>query len=195
VRLTTRRFVSRLLLIAVTALVLIVALFWLYSESIVDRSILTDLPCAAPCWQGISPGSSLTREDAIQRVETLPDVWHIWQPILGDISWHWSPWPGRQRTGASSIDLIGSQVNNITVSYAFYLTIAEILDKYGLPETTNWGPSSLPEDTYLWMNLFYPTRGLQFAAMVETRNDAILVILTAGSSPIRLCPIRATHKV
>jgi len=56
------------LFIIVGATVVALALTWLHSERVADRSILTDSPCTAPCWQGIVPGTSMEKEEIIQKL-------------------------------------------------------------------------------------------------------------------------------
>jgi len=189
----TKRIGCRLLLIVVGVMAIVLALLWLYSERVVDRSILTDSPCAAPCWQGIVPGTSMEEEEIIGILETLPyvDMGSVRQDSLPKgraISWWWNHWPWR-RTGYNSVFLIGDVVHHITLSSVdFELTIEEILDKYGFPEATIYGPPLLPEEPYIWMTLFYPTRGLQFRANVYTRFEPILEPKTRIEEIVYLVP-------
>lgn len=151
-------------------------LTWLYSERIADRSILTDSPCAAPCWQGITPGTPMREDEVIRLLNTLPNVGHTWEnrgPKGTAIMWVWRQWPWR-RTGYNSVFLMGGVVHHISISVDFKLTIEEVLDKYGLPEATTYGPPPLPEEPYIWMNLLYPARGLWFRATVFTRAKPVL---------------------
>jgi len=175
-KLFTRRAGCKVLLIVAGVMVIVVALTWLYSERIVDRSILTDSPCAAPCWQGIVPGTPMAIEEITQILEVLPNVGRIRQhslPTGTEIYWRWKQWPWRQ-TGYNSVFLMGGVVHHITLSVEFDLTIEEVLNKYGLPAATNYGPPPLPEEPYVWMNLLYPTQGLWFRAEVYTRVDPVL---------------------
>ena len=162
------RFLFLLLLVIVGAMAIVLALTWLYSERIADRSILTDSPCAAPCWQGIVPGTPMETEEIVQILETLPNVGRIRQhslPTGTEIYWRWKQWPWRQ-TGYNSVFLMGGVVHHVTISVDFALTMEEILNKYGLPEATNALQAGVPEHPYVAMNLLYPTQGLWFRARV-----------------------------
>jgi hypothetical protein len=147
------------------AILLTLRLLWLDSEGTVDKSVLTDLPCAPPCWQGITPGDQVMEDEIVQLLNIMPSVDHVWQPISGTIAWYW------KRGGANSIYRFGTTVNNISLSFNFRLTVAEIVEKYGIPEAVNWGPPPLPEESHTFMNLFYPTLGLQFITEVSTRFE------------------------
>ncbi len=175
---TVKRLGCKVLLLAVGVMAIALALTWLYSERIVDRSILTDSPCAAPCWQGIVPGMPMEKDKVIQLLETLPNVSSIWEnkvPKGTAIMWSWKPWPWRQTgAGYNSVFLMEGVVHHVTLSVDFDLTIEEVLNKYGLPEATNYGSPPLPEEPYVWMNLLYPTQGLWFRAKVYTRVDPVL---------------------
>ncbi len=160
------------LLIIVGVMVIVRALTWLYSERVADRSILTDSPCTAPCWQGIVLGTSMEQEEIIQILETLPNVSSIRQ-YSSEVRWRWKQRPWR-RTGYNSVFLVGDMVNNISLSVDFELTVEEALSKYGLPETTNAVLSGVPEHLYVGMNLFYPTQGLCFTAMVLPWHQPVL---------------------
>lgn len=172
-----KRLGCRLLLTIIAVMVILLALTWLYSERTADRSILTDSPCAAPCWHGIVPGTRMEKEEILQILATLPNFDHVWEPTGGTIAWHWKQWPWR-RTGYNTIYLSGPVVHNVSLSIDFELTVEEILDKYGLPEATNYGQAGVPEHPYVRMNLYYPTRGLQFTAMVLPWNDPVLKPIT-----------------
>jgi len=177
-KLFTRCVGCKVLLIVAGVIVIVLALTWLYSERIVDRSILTDSPCAAPCWQGIVPGTPMEKDEVIRLLEALPNVSSIWEnkvPKGTTIMWTWKLWPWRQTgAGYNSVFLMGGVVHHITLSVEFELTVEEILDKYGIPEATNYGPPPLPEEPYMWMNLLYPAQGLWFRAEVYTRVDPVL---------------------
>lgn len=130
-----------------------------------DRSILTDSPCAAPCWQGITPGSSMTVDAIKQILKQQPTVGEIWQPQFGTVAWYWqgAAW---QKTPPSSVSVEGGKIHDIDISFDFELTIQDVINKYGPPEAVNMIEAGSLEDPYVGMNLFYPTRGLYFKARI-----------------------------
>jgi hypothetical protein len=131
----------------------------------VDRSILTDDPCAPPCWQGVVPGNTMTKEEVIELLETLPNVGSIWESYPGGIDWVWRQWPW-EGTGYNGVDLAESRVHNISLSIAFELTVEEILDKYGPPDATNAVLAGVHRN-YIGMSLLYPTQGLWLKARLS----------------------------
>ena len=175
-KLFAKRVSYRVLLVVAGVIVIVLALTWLYSERIVDRSILTDFPCAAPCWQGIVPGTPMDKDEVIQLLEGLPSVGSIWEnrvPKGTAIMWHWKQWPWRQ-TGYNSVFLTEGVVHHIRLSVDFELTVEEILNKYGLPEAVNAVQAGVPEYPYVAMNLLYPTQGLWFTAEVLPWHQPVL---------------------
>lgn len=144
-----------------------------YSEQTFRGVILSDSPCTAPCWQGITPGNRMSKEEVIEVLRALPNVGTTWEPRPGDILWRWKAWPSGEM-GYNSVALRSGVVQSIALYVPFELTVADILNKYGAPEAINWLPSPLPEDAYIGLNIFYPTRGLQFKAEVRPWNEPVL---------------------
>lgn len=131
----------------------------------VDRSLLTDVPCAAPCWQGITPGVT-SRSQAMAVLQESP---YILQDTLreagteerGGVTWEWRT-PGRRLQ--PSISWRNGIVQEITLGLTYDLTVEEILNKYGPPEALSAGLGGIPEHWYWIIDLYYPQRGLQFKA-------------------------------
>lgn len=131
----------------------------------VDRSLLTDTPCAAPCWQGITPGVTsrsqaiaVLRDSPYIRQDTLREAGN---EELGGITWHWS---AQGRRLQPSISWRNGVVREITLGLTYDLTVEEIVNKFGLPEALSVTPGGTPEHWYWIVNLYYPQRGLQFKA-------------------------------
>jgi len=102
----------------------------------VDRSILTNVPCAAPCWQGIIPGQT-TADEAFEILTKLG-----YKPHRGEwgsyIGWY-SPagYPKKVlKRGANSLDSlqIAGPIAYLKIGLEFDLSAKGMLDKYGLPE-------------------------------------------------------------
>jgi len=115
-------------------------------------------------------------EEVVQVLKKVPNAGNIRVDSLSNgvaVSWFWKqrPW---WKTGYNSIFLRDGVVSTIYLSIDFELTVEEILTKYGPPEATNHGQGGVPEHPYEWMNLFYPTRGLQFVAMVLPWDQPVL---------------------
>lgn len=145
----------------------------------VDRSILTDSPCAAPCWQGITPGASISKEDVLQVLARLPNVSPsgIWQSStdFGDgiaIRWYWKR--SRKDTGANEILWTGRTVHHIVLSVDFDLTVEDIVSKYGQPQAVHISLAGVPEHYYIAVNMYYPERGLRFHAEVPLDYPSLL---------------------
>ena len=139
-----RRFWYWFLLIFVGGVEVVFALTrlgWDRADKMADRSILTDSPCAAPCWQRIMPGTAMEVSEVVRIVEGVPNASSVRQYIRTEgteVNWRWKQRPWR-KTGYNSVFLIDGVVHNVSLSVDFGLTVEEILAKYGPPETTNHG--------------------------------------------------------
>lgn len=130
--------VKRLLLLALvlTVLSLLTSCQSELEEKAPDRSILIDDPCAAPCWQGITPGQT-TIDEAFDILTELG-----YSPYLDEtnryIAWstpdnHASDVFVRGVSVASS-RRTGEDVTLLSLGLEFDLSLKEVLDKYGPPE-------------------------------------------------------------
>lgn len=155
----------RLIVIVVLGLGAVIAAIWLYSEYIVDRSISKATPCEPPCWHDIAPGTSITQDEVIQLLKTLPSVDHWWVSRISKqtaVNWYWRHWPWRKWTGYSSILLEADRVESIDLAVDFRMTVGDVLESYGEPQVVNTRQVGLPQGHYLAIDLFYPSRGLRF---------------------------------
>lgn len=138
-----------------------------------DRSLLlTDDPCAAPCWAGLVPGESSKEEvHAVLAsslwvregsVESIPR--HDFGPGGVEIIWDDRDIPhGANRVYRAYV--VNDRLVLIMISVDYdNLTLGQIVDKYGSPE-------SLSAELYAWdeivaytyiITLNYPARGLRF---------------------------------
>ena len=187
----------RILRIVASVAGIALALIWLCSEQAWEKNILSDFPCAPPCWQGITPGTPMEAEQVTQILEEMPAVGYISQHSLPEgteIRWWWKSRPWQQtETGPNSIFLVEGIVHDISLSVNSELTVEDILNKYGIPEATIYGSPPLPEEPYMWMTLVYPTRGLQFRAEIITRNDPVIKPSTRISEILYLPPVDSTE--
>lgn len=159
-RATRTVIVGGLVVIALSALCLVGC-----RKAPVDRSLLTDTPCAAPCWQGITPGVT-SRSQAMAVLQESP---YIRQDTLreagteewGGVTWEWR---AQGRRLQPSISWQNDVVQEITLGLTYDLTVGEIVNKYGPPEALSAGLGGVPEHWYWIADLYYPQRGLQFKA-------------------------------
>lgn len=137
----------------------------------VDRSILTDDPCAAPCWQSIVPGRT-TSADAWGILSKLEFVNHDHYPYRGkelEEGVEWVAW--RTLAGGDSARLgnyyaYDGVVRQLEVPLDFELTLQEVLDKYGAPEKLlayQAGSDILNTN----IHFFYPQLGLIFESWAD----------------------------
>jgi len=135
-----------------------------------DRSILTDEPCAAPCWYGITPGISHL-EEVRQSLATNPHVDQASireQQITGDrvqVDW-------LERglfSGLGLLFLRNDVVERIYLRMRCNITLGQVVEKYGPPEkVAAWYARAA--GTAYYIRLYYPSKGLLF--FVDTRPIA-----------------------
>jgi hypothetical protein len=134
-------------------------------ERLADRSLLTDSPCAAPCWQGIIPGKT----SKSQAIQILRNNMYVKEDSLqeagtsewGGATWQWRV-PGRRlQPGISWQD---DTVQEITLGLTYDLTIEQVVNKFGPPEALIASKGGVPEHWYWIINLYYSQIGVQFKA-------------------------------
>jgi len=135
------------------------------------RGLLTEIPCAPPCWQSFSPGTTVEKSTVIQKLRRIPGIGAVWENEIASaegvsIMWLWndnpllnlfSPsWPGYNNIYLDQDDTLIS----ITLNLDFELTIAELIDKYGIPESIGSVVTGIPQPGSGSISLFYPQHGL-----------------------------------
>lgn len=125
--------------------------------NLVRKGLLESSPCAAPCWQGITPGDKLAEDVIIQKLNALPNVTGIWQPIPRSIDWHWN-WATFRGPNAIDLNPDGT-VQSLTLYIDVNTTVSEIIDAYGEPTGVRHGKALLPEEGYELLYLYYPLQG------------------------------------
>lgn len=99
-----------------------------------DTSVITDEPCAAPCWRGITPGETKWNDALaiLEADETLTDLQIRTNSDTGQIGAAWSVANGDRCCQMFTQD--SETVDLIVLSTTPALTFGEIIDKYGEPE-------------------------------------------------------------
>jgi len=168
----------RMLLLTMAVVLIGGVLVWVGLETSADKGgtvqgILTGAPCAPPCWQGITPGTSMERQEVIRLLKKIPNVDTVWESGAA-IRWTWKQWPS-EGTGYNSVYVSwDGVVHDIMLSVDFDLTVEEILDQYGLPDATNFVVAGVPEHAYGAMNMFYPAHGFYCTAEVLPYDKPVL---------------------
>lgn len=152
-------------IVSIVILLVIVLMWKLTQSNYVDRSILTDTPCALPCWQYITPGvtsdtkamellsnNSYVETDSIKSAGTKEN---------GGCSWSWRV-SGRRMQPTMIWE--NGIVSTIRMGLTFDLTVQEVIDKWGYPELVEAIEGGTPEHWYWVLNMYFPTQGFQLIA-------------------------------
>jgi len=135
-----------------------------------DVGILSDLPCPAPCWQGLTPGAS-TLEDAREVLDGLGGSLvggYSEQQLHGEtvlIQWHFREC---QYCAVNGISLDNGVVSTISMFVPYNVPVADLLAGYGEPEGIVAFEDGLPEHRYVAVSMFYGQRGLTFVLELPT---------------------------
>lgn len=141
---------------------------------LVDDSLFSDIPCAAPCWQGIVPGET-SRSQAIQILEDSPyiqaeSIQEAGTSEEGGATWWWRI-PGRRLQ--PSIWWENDIVQEITLGLTYDLTVGQVVAKFGSPDALHLSTGGVPEHPYWIVDLYYTERGIQFKAYTPEFSDVI----------------------
>lgn len=138
-----------------------------HQETRVDRSILTDDPCAAPCWQGILPGVTTAAEvsDILQRLDFI-DQDRLWASEREYFAWHSTASDADPAVSSYVLSRAGV-VSGIEIGLDFELSLGEVMEKYGPPEKFVAYQSPRVEKIQSDVHFFYPQRGLIFTSWID----------------------------
>ena len=116
-----------------------------YRARILDKSPLTDSPCAPPCWQDMTPGDRITPEEAAQRIRQVPSVRVVEvQSVRGrdgimlptrityvDFEWLW--WPGSRAfwEPSNTVRIEEDTLVAIHLYLNYKVTVEDILARFG----------------------------------------------------------------
>lgn len=156
---------------------------WFFMPEL-DTSLLTDDPCAAPCWQNIIPGVT-TEQEARRLLKSSPFVrkdsldYAIADWKTGG-NYDWFVWQGRSKKYRNALYIrIEGKVELIMIHPDYALTAGQVVEKFGPPERiyvkrTGGG--------VLIAYLDYPAQGLRFTADWAPRDRTELNLATNGTA-------------
>ncbi|GEM_PF-1458971 len=147
---------------------------WQASKAGLTIGLLSGEPCAPPCWQGFTPGTVVDKATVLRRLRRMPGIDTVWERELPisvggvEINWKWERKPPREPDASSwqgynynNILLSdGDVLKVITLSLDFRLTVAELIDQYGIPPATGPVVPGTPTPGSASMLLFYPQEGM-----------------------------------
>lgn len=129
-----------------------------------DDSVVTGEPCAAPCWQGLTPGVSTwaEAEEILAANELVPDL-EIIDNNGGKVAL-WSSEAGSECCNAGS--MTGENLDYIQLLIASDVTVGELIETYGEPDLIRATPLSFDYSavTLIWSEL-------PFVAIAEVEGD------------------------
>lgn len=138
------------------------------SGQLIDQSLLTGQPCAAPCWQGLTPGAS-DRESVLRILEdaSFVDQTSVQVEVskITDktrITWKsaFLDWPHPMGTITLDEHLT---VETIRVFLEYNITVQKVLDLMGEPDDYVVEPLGIEAPVCYIVHLMWPQDGLSIA--------------------------------
>ena len=123
---------------------------------------LRGVPCAPPCWEGITPGKT-TADQAYAIIKQLPEAQDVEYKKLalvdcyGTLHWTW-----RTTSSSGVIGIVGDTVSWIDPGLPATYRIADVIARYGPP---NSALAETPESTY---SVGFRTQQRNYAANPRT---------------------------
>ena len=136
-----------------------------------DNSLITQDPCAAPCWRGITPGETLWR-DALTRIEDDSALRDMQIDQVEDSDAVVAGFKGGESDQACCqlLSRTGEQVDVIFLRIAPTMTVGEVIDIWGEPTYAVGSPYA---DGQSIMNLIFPDIPMVIIAFVAGDNASI----------------------
>jgi hypothetical protein len=153
----------------------------LYYDAEIDRSFLTDQPCAAPCWYQLVPGKS-SKDDVIN---TLKNLTFIEPNSIKEYGTKWINDDSAQsiifacthpiKKNCGEIVISKDQLKLISLSVNFPLDIEAVVNKLGPPSYVDYGVYA-PEVGGCIVSFNWPDLNIE-ASNLDTRNNELCTII------------------
>lgn len=169
----------------------LIVMWNLQRDRLIDKSIITGVPCAPPCWQGIVPGVTSSHQ-ALEILKKSPyiengTIKQAGSIFSGGCTWFYRSPSGRIQPGLNWQNGI---VDTIQMGLTFELTVQEAIEKFGYPEAVSVVEGGEPEHWYWIVILYYPSRGVELKAYTTEFSKFIKPTTEVGSvllfSPVTL---------
>lgn len=140
------------------------------SKPVLDKSLLTNDPCAPPCWNDLVPGES-TEEDVRQKLENSSWVKRGSVKAMATEESNGKPsvhitWHGRKhRYTPNRAILQDDRLVRLEICIDYKLTFEEVVEQFGPPEGIHTRVT-IKDNTLYGVWLDYPSQGLTFARWV-----------------------------
>lgn len=176
---------KRRLAITVPLVIVIVAIALVYlvinrrfTPNTSDDSIISGIPCAPPCWQGLVPGQS-TKSDVRDFLETsdlIPNrTIQEWERSPNALGWFWS----RDHNGRFKFRY-DQALKSMSIHPNFEFSVEDILAIYGEPAGTRSYLAAVGNEGEFEVRLYFPQHGLvtTFIFATEPVQDDALIPFT-----------------
>lgn len=153
-----------------------------------DQSLLTDTPCAAPCWYGLELGKT-TKVEALATAQTLS---FINSTVFPEIAEYYGYWDGskdvnvpgtrvllrckQQDQTCSSLLFVNDTLKEILLAPNYELTLGEVVAHLGEPDYFRFFPTSIHGHNCA-VSLFWKQWGIRVTYLnvrtTQIRCDAV----------------------
>ena len=150
--------------------------------SLMDQSILTDTPCAAPCWYGLELGKS-TKADALATAHTLSFIDPKEFPEKPEYYMYWDGSKNVQTPGTfvhlrcrqpdqtcASLLFVNDLLKEILIAPNYDLTFGEVVAHLGAPDYIQFSPISV-SSPLCSVGLTWKQRGIKVGSGEANNNQ------------------------
>ncbi len=140
--------------------------------SLMDQSILTDVPCAAPCWYGLELGKS-TKADALATAHSLSFIDPKEFPEKPAYYMYWDGSKYVQTPGTfvhlrcrqpdqtcASLLFVNDLLKEVLMSPNYDLTFGEVVAHLGAPDYIGFAPIQVESGALCSVSLIWKQRGI-----------------------------------
>lgn len=146
------------------------------------KDLLNDVPCAAPCWQGITPGTTTEREAidillAETRSSYMTEPSIAYRDDTGKAVVRWITKAARMPSGVSSVSelyTLEHKTHLARLTLDTGLTAQMIVEKWGEPAVffVYRAGRHLP---HYWAQFCYPEQGIEFGVWIDSGKDRLVL--------------------
>jgi hypothetical protein len=146
------------------------------------EGLLNDVPCAAPCWEGITPGTT-TEQEAIDILLAETRSSYMTEPSIayrddtGKVVVRWITKATRMPSGVSSVSELHTlrhKTHHVSLTLDTGLTAQMIIEKWGEPAIV-FVYQAGRHPPHFWAQFCYPEQGIELGVFMDSGNDPLVL--------------------
>ena len=144
-----------------------------FKQAEVCESVLVQPKQFPLSWRGITPGESMELDEIRRILKRTPGVSSVWINAIprkgSNITWVWKTHQGYNSIFRTQEGIVQS----MSFTANCELELQDVLESWGKPEAANAVYAGLPEYRYVAVNMFYPSKGIQFVLELSVMTPVL----------------------